>query len=104
MAEKGVSMSMRIRNKVQTSWNEEYNSASQLRKLHSCVEALEEIDELEGLALGNDGMAMRFFELARFVAAVCAVRWPRLERILDMRLRAFSNQLLVIEYKCLVFD
>jgi hypothetical protein len=95
---------MRIGNEVQTSWNEAYNSASQLRRLHSCVEALEEIDELQELALGNDAMAMRFFELAQFVGAVCAVRWPRVERILDMRLRAFSNQLLVIEYKCLVFD
>ena len=87
-------MSMRIGNGVQTSCNEAYNSASQLRKLRSCVEALEEIDELEELALGNDAMAMRFFELAQFVAAVCAVRWPRVERFLDMRVRAFSNQLL----------
>jgi len=94
MAEKGVSRSMYIGNEVQTSWNEAYNSASQSRKLHSCVEALEEIDALEKLALGNDSMAMSFFELAQFVAAVCAVRWPRVERILDMRLRAFSNQLL----------
>jgi hypothetical protein len=65
---------------------------------------LEEIDELEELALGNDALAMRFFELAQFVAAVCAVRWPQVERILDMRLRAFSNQLLSIEYKCLIAD
>jgi len=91
---------MSIGNEVQTSWNEAYNSASKLRKLHSCVEAMKEIDELEELALGNDAMAMRFFELAQFVAAVCAVRWPRVERILDMRLRAFSNQLYSIDYIC----
>jgi hypothetical protein len=93
-------MSMRIGNQVQMSWNEVYNSASQLRKLlgklRSCVEALEEIDGLEELALGNDIMAVHFFELAQFVAAECAVRWPRVERILDMRLRAFSNQMLSI--------
>ena len=91
---------MRIGNEVQTSCNEAHNSASQLRKHHLCVEALEEIDELEELALGNDALAMRFFELAQFVAAVCVVRLPRVERILDMRLRAFSNQLQSIEYIC----
>jgi len=93
-------MSMRIGNEAQASWNETYNSLSQLRKLHSCAEAFEEIDELEELALSNDSTAMRFFELAQFVAAVSAVCWPRLEHILDLRLRAFSNQLQSIEYIC----
>jgi len=93
-------VSLCIGNEVHANWNETYNSLSQLRKLHSCVEALEEIDELEELALSNDDKAMRFFELAQFVAAVSAVCWPRVERILDLRLRAFSNQLCSIEYIC----
>jgi hypothetical protein len=91
---------MRIGNEVQLYWNEMYNSLAQLWKLHSCAEALEEIDELEELALSNDAKAMHFFELAQFVAAVSAVCWPRVERILDLRLRAFSNQLQSIEYIC----
>ena len=100
MAEKGVSISLCIADEVQPSWNEVYDSLCQLWKLHSCVEALEEIDELEELALSNDAMAMSFFQLAQFVAAVSAVCWPGFERTLDLRLRAFSNQLYSIEYVC----